>query len=96
MWSVRGAKCWHQPCWLWALLAPQLVPLGMGGLIPKKKRRVCGSESSRGAQVRVGPTPVVLWKKKYSRYNREVEKLKMEAPSRAGLKEVMQALSCPT
>lgn len=25
---------------------PLLVPLGMGGLIPKKKRRVCGCESA--------------------------------------------------
>lgn len=40
-----------------------LVPLGMGGLIPKKKRRVCGYESSNGAQVRIGQTPLVLWEK---------------------------------
>lgn len=34
--------------------------------------------------------------KKYPRYNKEVEKLNMEASGRAGLKELMEASSCHT
>lgn len=86
MWSVGKGKCWRQQqqCWHWALLAPLLVPLGVGKHSPQRKKRVHGNNSSNGALVSVGLIPVASWKKK-SRYNKEMKKLKMEAPNRAGL-----------
>lgn len=54
---------------------------------PQEKREFVAMSPAMNAQVSVGPTPVVLWKKKTNRYNKEVEKLKVEAPSRTGLKE---------
>lgn len=67
--------------------------------------RVDPSPGRKGEFVAISPAmvhkpgwgrPQWYYGKKYPRYNKEVEKLKIEAPSRAGLKELMQASSCHT